>query len=197
LKATTINTAVQAAEAGEGKRRINGAPGLYLKVGKNGVGSWVFRYTLKGERHDRGLGTHEAVSLAAARKLAAELIVGRNAGHEPPPTRAEAKAARAARALAEARTVCFRQATEAYVERNAPDWKHRYARQNWIAPIVKYAYPAIGDMALDDIKVADITRALDSAQGSGHRQTDTTKGRRHSRRRGQTRPTQRGLAESG
>jgi hypothetical protein len=43
-------------------------------------------------------------------------------------------------------------------------WKHRYARQGWINPLKSYAYPVIGDLALDDITYAHVVAAMQAAE---------------------------------
>ena len=47
--------------------------GLVLRVDKQGNRNWVQRLTLDGKETSRGLGRYPAVSLAEARKAAAEL----------------------------------------------------------------------------------------------------------------------------
>ncbi len=57
--------------------------GLYFKVAKGGSKSWVHRATIGGKVRDMGLGGYPAVTLAAARKAAAENRAAIAAGRDP------------------------------------------------------------------------------------------------------------------
>lgn len=57
--------------------------GLYLLVKPNGNRSWVVLLIGNGQRREMGLGTPEAVSLAAARKLAADAKAAFVQGRDP------------------------------------------------------------------------------------------------------------------
>ena len=46
--------------------------GLYLRVNRNGSKSWAFRFTLRGKPREMGLGGLTKVTLADARKKAAD-----------------------------------------------------------------------------------------------------------------------------
>src|SRR6476469_727538 len=46
--------------------------GLYLQVGRSGAKSWLFKFMIDGKGFGMGLGPLHAVSLAEARKRAAE-----------------------------------------------------------------------------------------------------------------------------
>ena len=65
--------------------------GLYLLVKPNGNRSWVLLLIGGGQRREMGLGTPEAVSLAAARKLAADAKAAFAQGRDPISERIEAR----------------------------------------------------------------------------------------------------------
>lgn len=65
--------------------------GLYLLVKPNGNRSWVLILIGGGHRREMGLGTPEVVSLAAARKLAAEAKAAFAEGRDPIAERVEAR----------------------------------------------------------------------------------------------------------
>jgi len=46
--------------------------GLYLQVSAGGAKSWIFRFMLDGRSREMGLGPLHAITLAEARKRAAE-----------------------------------------------------------------------------------------------------------------------------
>jgi Arm DNA-binding domain len=53
--------------------RYGDGDGLFLLIGPSGSKSWVVRVQKDGRRRDFGLGSEKKLSLAMARKLAAEL----------------------------------------------------------------------------------------------------------------------------
>lgn len=65
--------------------------GLYLLVKPNGNRSWVLLLIGGGQRREMGLGTPETVSLAAARKLAADAKAAFAQGRDPIAERVEAR----------------------------------------------------------------------------------------------------------
>jgi hypothetical protein len=155
----TIKTAMQAT-AKAGVHGIGG--GLYLKKASDepNSGSWVFRYHIGGKRREMGLGAFKGpaagdLTLAEARDRVGELRPLVKKGIDPIEARKRESEANPAEARRQA-PVNFRQATEAYFKDHAPSWRHRCSAPLWIKPIVKYAYPVIGDMALDDIGVEHV-----------------------------------------
>jgi Arm domain-containing DNA-binding protein len=57
--------------------------GLYLRVGRNGSKSWAFRFTLRGKPREMGLGGLSKVTLADARKKAADARLLLSDGRDP------------------------------------------------------------------------------------------------------------------
>jgi integrase len=159
-----IRTATQTANAPAG---MHGAgKGLYLKKPSDdpGAGSWIFRFRLDGKRREMGLGTLADVSLADARAHAERLRVQRREGRDPIDERQDRR--RKAKRRAARVQATFRQAAESYLEAHGHSWKGRRARALWLNPLVKYAYPAIGDLALDAITVTDIKAILFAMAGT-------------------------------
>jgi integrase len=138
-----------AVEAG-GMIRVKGAAGLYRK-GR----AFVYRYRIGGRRREMGLGV---IDLAAAKKLALRLAVMRQDGVDPIEARRKERAASRAKA-----PLTFRAAAKAYLEAHAPSWKHARAAKSWFNPIARYAFPVIGDMALDEIRVEHVVAVMGSA----------------------------------
>jgi integrase len=152
-----ISTQAQAEKAGPGKYRVDsgGVVGLYLKKGAPGAqtGSWFRRYwASNGKRRSIGLGALKNVSLKEAVKKAAELAVKLNDGKDP-----------LAGKQASSAVWTFKTATESYLKAHAPSWKHPRALQVWHSPLIKYAYPVIGDMLLDDIRVQHVDAVMTAA----------------------------------
>jgi Arm DNA-binding domain len=78
-----ISTAFQANAAPLGIHKVSGAVGLYLKVGESGSASWFWRYRLGGKRREFGLGSRDAVTLAAARDAARDAAALVRKGVDP------------------------------------------------------------------------------------------------------------------
>jgi integrase len=60
---------------------------------------------------------------------------------------------------------------EAYLQAHAPSWKLRYARATWLNPIKAYAYPIIGDLALEAIELSHVVAVMDAAEEAGAKET--------------------------
>ena len=99
-------------------------PGLYLRASASGVKSWSAVLRI-GDRVQRvAIGRYPVVPLAAAREEALRLMRLAASGAD---LRAEAAAARRARAVVEEDAVTFDQVVEAYIEhvtRTARSWKN-------------------------------------------------------------------------
>lgn len=146
---------------GEAWRHADGA-GLYLVVTGKGTGWWMFRYSFGGRQREMGLGPadpegRDGHSLADARRRAdaarAELLEGRD-----PLAARDAAAAKAAAAEAARRT--FREAATAFIAEKAAEWSNRKHRAQWTATLTTHAYPVLGDMAVSEISMEDVKRAL-------------------------------------
>jgi integrase len=170
--ATTIRTAAQAAAAGPGKHKISGAVGLYLRKtsDKRNGGAWVYRFWFGGKRLEMGLGSLTDVSLADARDEVLRMRLNRRAGLNPIALKRATKGDAAARGEAAALAASqwtFAQAAESYLKAHSPSWKHPRARQVWFSPIKKYAYPVIGRMPLDLIRVQHVDAVMTAAVEGG------------------------------
>jgi integrase len=162
-KPTLISTQAQAEKAGSGAYRAKGK-GLYLNKGANGSGAWFFRFRFSdGKRHEMGLGALGEVKLIEAQDRADEARQQVKAGVNPITERRAVKTA----AIAKTDRWTFKKATEEYVAAHAASWKHRDARRNWFNPVERYAYPVIGRMLLDDIRVEHVAAAMDAAEEGG------------------------------
>lgn len=151
----------------EGDRRAALLPdgaNLYLQVTRGEDGnirrSWVFRYELDGRRHDLGLGPLHALDLAEARIKARGLRQQLLDGIDPLGAKRQIKRDRLARLAAEARAMTFRACAEACVASHEDGWKNPKHRAQWRSTLETYAYPLIGDLAVDDITTAHISKVL-------------------------------------
>ena len=165
-----ISTQAQAEAAAPGLHRVKDAVGLYLNKGDGDVGSWFHRYRFNGKRREIGLGALAVTTLVEARKKLAEIIALRNAGKDPIVVRRAAKLAADDTARAEeiaSNKWTFKVAVEDYLAAHVGSWKRADAKRVWHGPFVRYAYPVLRSMPLDDIRVEHIVAIMDACAAAG------------------------------
>lgn len=131
--------------------------GLYLQVAGEGSKSWLLRYSLRGTAREMGLGSLRKVSLADARKKANEYHKLLDDHIDPIEHRA---ATRAKSALANTKTVTFKEAAEAYIAAHRAGWKNIKHAWQWPATLQTYAFPELGQIAVSDIDTALVLKVL-------------------------------------
>jgi integrase len=138
--------------------------GLYLLVKESGHRSWVYRFMLRGNSRDLGLGAAGSggVSLADARNLAAALRLKVKAGIDPLQER-DQKAAEALAAVqaAHAASITFKSAAEAYIKANEASWRNDKHRQQWRNTLATYVYPVIGELPVGAVITAHVLSILE------------------------------------
>ena len=120
--------------------------GLYLRVDPSGSRRWVQRITMRGRRHQLGLGGNPAVSLAEAREAALANRKMTRAGGDPlahkrrrsMPTSVEATA----------RVIELRKAT----------WRNARYSSQWSGSLETYAFATLGDLPVGQISSADVLK---------------------------------------
>lgn len=135
--------------------------GLYLRVSRAGSKSWSFRYMLNGKAREMGLGALNAVTLADARKRAAEargLLVD---GKDPIESRDAVKAAQRIQA---SRIKSFKQCAESYIEAHQFGWRNKKHIAQWKSSLTEYAYPVLGDTPVQDVDDAMIMKIFEQVR---------------------------------
>jgi integrase len=140
--------------------------GLYLLVRPNGTRFWLFRWVRKKRMREMGLGRagdgRAEVGLAAARDLAAGLMLMVKAGTDPLAQReADAAAEVAAAQAAAIRGKTFRQVADAYISANEAGWRNPKHRQQWRNTIDSYALPVCGDLPVADVATEHVMSILE------------------------------------
>jgi integrase len=148
----------RAVRAKNGKGLYPDGSGLYLQVSSSGSKSWVFRFRHQGKRRDMGLGSLRDVSLAEARKKAAQARRQHQAGTDPIQDRT---AQAAQKQLATARAQTFRAAAEAYITAHARSWKSLQHREQWKRTLAAYVFPFIGDLPVAEIGTQHVRAVLE------------------------------------
>jgi integrase len=129
---------------------------LYLIVGAGGGNgrSWVFRYRKDGVSHDMGLGSADVIGVRRAKELVLRHRAAIAEGHDP---LAERRATRADRQAA----LTFRQVAELYIAAHEASWKSPKHRAQWTSSLETYAFPILGDLAVNAIGTAEVMRVLE------------------------------------
>ena len=138
-------------------RYFDGGSGLHLLVKTASKKYWVFRFTINGRRHDQGLGVFPRVSLADARKAAQEARVSLDGGVSPLKKKTAEKAAKAD---VVAKRVTFKDFALECVEAKRPEWRNQKHGDQWVFSLTEYAFPVIGNKALDEIETEDVLAVL-------------------------------------
>jgi integrase len=135
--------------------------GLYLQVSSFETKAWVFRYMMDGVGRKMGLGPLHTVSLAEARKRAAEARLKVLDGVDPIENK---RAKRAHAKLEAAKAITFKECADKYVEANRAGWKNEKHAAQWDATFNetkrgKRVYPA-ATAAINDLPVSAIDTGL-------------------------------------
>jgi integrase len=119
--------------------------GLVLYVKESGTKTWVLRIQVDGKRRDFGLGSLADVSLAEAREKADDLRKQYRSGIDPVASK------RAVKQVAVGVPTFREAAAQAHAEHKG-GWKNVKHKAQWISSLEAYAYPAIGDLPVDEIE---------------------------------------------
>lgn len=109
----------------------------------------MFRWD--GRLTDKSLGGAKTISLAEARKKAAEVRRLLTLGIKP--TRDIGK-------MKEKSAQTFAVCAEAFITENSPAWRNPKHRQQWRSTLKTYAYPVIGDIPIEEVETDHLLRIL-------------------------------------
>ncbi len=132
--------------------------GLYLQVRAAGAKSWIYRFMLDGRPREMGLGPVTAISLAEARKRAAECRRLRHDGADPIEAR---RAHRDQRKLEAAKAMTFDTCAAAYIEAHKASWRNGKHREQWRNTLNSYASPVFGSLPVQAVDLALVMKALE------------------------------------
>ena len=135
--------------------RDQDARGLYLIVQKSGVKSFAVRYRFAGK--PRKLTLKAGISLAAARREAADALYAVEKGNDPSIAKRQAK-----QALCVAAGNTFKAVAEEYLKREgaqlrSADWSRKV--------LERLVYKTLGERPITDIRRSEIIRLLDKIEG--------------------------------
>src|SRR5215467_14277405 len=132
--------------------------GLYLRVTNDGAKNWVFRFMLNGRPRWMGMGPLHTVSLAEARKRAAEHRLRRHDGIDPIEHR---RAERLQARLDAAKAITFKECAQNYIKAHRAGWRNGKHAGQWEATLATYAEPVIGKLSVQAIDTALVLKVLE------------------------------------
>src|SRR5215469_5989782 len=141
-----------------GKGMYHDGGGLYLQVSARGAKSWIYRFMLDGRAREMGLGPINVISLAEARKRAAECRKMRLDGIDPIEAR---RAQHGQRKFEAARTITFDKCAAAYIEAQTAGWKNGKHGEQWRSSLRNYASPVFGSSPVQAVDLAVVMKALE------------------------------------
>ena len=131
--------------------------GLNLQVKPNLKKYWVYRCTFEGKRIDLSFGSYPNTTLKEARKRAVEARNKVNQGNDP--RAAKKKPQKSSNLVTQPKTT-FKTFAESVVEMKRAEWRNQKHGDQWSYTLKEYAYPTIGEKALDEIETDDILEIL-------------------------------------
>ncbi len=133
---------------------------LYLFVRGNSRG-WVFRFVSPdGKRRNMGLGPLHAVSLAEARKQAAQLREQIKHPITPTDPLAKRREERLEQKLTSRKHMTFKACAEAYIDAHRVEWRNPKHAQQWENTLATYAYPIFSGLPVASIDEALVLKVL-------------------------------------
>jgi integrase len=131
--------------------------GLYLRVADGGSKQWIFRYVVNGRLRDMGIGPCHTLTLVEARERATEARKLRLNGIDPI---SHKRAQQGAAVAAAAKAMTFRQCAQGFIRDNEAKWTNAKHRHAWESTLVKYVYPALGELPVGLIDTPLVLKVL-------------------------------------
>lgn len=128
--------------------------GLQLWVKPNNRKYWIFRFSYNKRSHDMSLGVFPSLSIAQARIEAQKVRDQLEMGINPILTRKAEKSPKQAKVL-------FNEFALDCLEKKKSEWSNQKHTAQWLYTLEKFAFPVIGNKALDEIDTDDILKILE------------------------------------
>jgi integrase len=132
--------------------------GLYLQVTGDGGKSWIYRFTLRGQTREMGLGSLTAISLSDARSKAGECRRQKQEGIDPIEAR---RVLRAQLKLDEAKAITFKDAARTFIAAHRAGWHNAKHAEQWTSTLETYAEPVFGSVSVHDVDTNLVLKALE------------------------------------
>lgn len=157
-----------------GLHAVGGFPGLYLHVSDKDGKSWILRKKVGNRRPEIGLGSYLGVTLAEAKRKAAEIAGDIEKGIDPVEQKRAAKEQLKAQ---QAFAVTFKECAEKYIEIQEPTWASNKSAAQWRSSLANYAYPVIGHVYAKDVTTNHLKQILGPIWLTKHETARRVRGR--------------------
>jgi integrase len=131
--------------------------GLQLLIKPSGTKYWLLRFAFNGKRHELGIGSFPILKPKDARLIAQEARIELAKGRNP---LASKNALKTQRVALESKKITFRDFAHTCIEDKQSEWSSEKHAAQWTYSLEKFAFPVIGDMAIDEIDTDDILKIL-------------------------------------
>jgi integrase len=131
--------------------------GLQLLYKPSETKYWLLRFAFNGKRHELGIGPFPEITPKEARQIAQEARTLLAKGENPLTSKLAQKAQ--IKAL-ERKKITFRDFALTCVADKKSEWSSGKHAAQWTYSLGKFAFPVIGEMALDEIDTDDILKIL-------------------------------------
>jgi len=131
--------------------------GLQLLIKPSGTKYWLLRFAFNGKRHELGIGPFPDLLPKDARLIAQEARTEIAKGQNPLLSKTALKAQRIA---LEAKKITFREFALTCIEAKQSEWSSEKHAAQWSYSLEKFAFPVVGNKALDEIDTDDILKIL-------------------------------------
>ena len=131
--------------------------GLQLLYKPSETKYWLLRFAFNGKRHELGIGPFPEILPKEARQIAQEARTMIAKGQNPLTSKLAQKTQ--IKAL-ERKKIAFRDFAHACVTDKQSEWSSDKHAAQWTYSLEKFAFPVIGEMALDEIDTDDILKIL-------------------------------------
>lgn len=126
--------------------------GLYLRITSKGAKSWVFMAAAGGTRKEIGLGAESSVTLATARRVAAEMREAMALGYDP-------RSAIERKPQEQPAIITFGGYAEDYIASVEDGWKNPVHRQQWRNSLRDHA-SALQNLPISDVGTEQVLSVL-------------------------------------
>ena len=131
--------------------------GLQLLYKPSETKYWLLRFAFNGKRHELGIGPFPEITPKEARQIAQEARTLLAKGENPLTSKLAQKAE--IKAL-ERKKITFKDFALTCVADKQSEWSSDKHAAQWTYSLEKFAFPVIGEMALDEIDTDDILKIL-------------------------------------
>lgn len=131
--------------------------GLQLLYKPSGTKYWLLRFAYNGKRHELGIGPFPDLLPKEARQIAQEARTLVAKGENPLALKIAKKAQIKAQ---ETKKISFKDFALSCIKDKRSEWSSDKHAAQWTSTLEKFAYPVIGNKALDEIDTDDIMKIL-------------------------------------